>query len=463
MVAVWIWLLSDPLGPSPYKAPICQRTPESTLRTTARFSLAVLVLLVACAPAEDDPIRSDVVEARQHYEAGMEFIESALGRPGADSAVIHFEAAVAADPDFAQAWAGLARARVWLVSNFGMPGQLGPAIEAAARAEELEPDAVETQLARGYVAYRGHRDYDAALAEFLAAEEAGADDPEVAGAIGNIYRRQGRLDDAVEYYERRLTLNPEHTRGLVTLAQTYNAMGDQVAVLGVAERLGALGDNRSPVWRFWAHLNSGDTTAAWEVIDDIERAQDIEGEFSFFDMMHAVYARDAGTLAMVPPSAFELGGWRFQLSQYVAASDQVDEHSEAFDHWIAERTQLLDSVPGSESGAAIQRSNLHAQIAFLEALRGNADAAQAHAEQVEMLNATALDMWSGMGDMFDVALAHLAIGNHDRALDIMEAQLEFWPIGAAWLEMHPTFDPLRGNPRFDALVAGSRAMERPVA
>lgn len=427
------------------------------------IALATLALVAACAPSEDDPIRTDVVEARQHYEAGMGFIESSLGRAGADSAVMHFEAAVEADPDFAQAWAGLSRARVWYVSNFGMPGQLEPATEAAARAEALEPDAIETQLANGYLAYRGHRDYDAALAEFLAAEEAGADDPEVAGAIGNIYRRQGRLDDAVEYYERRLTLNPEHTRGMVTLAQTYNVMGDYVGVAGVADRLDAVGDARGPVWRFWAHLNSGDTTGAWGVIDDIERARDTEGEFSFFDMMHHFYARDAEALAILPDSAFLWNGWRNELSQYVAWADQTDEHSDAFDHWIANRTQLLDSVPESAASAAVQRSNLHGQLAMLEGLRGNAEAAVRHANQVEALDAAALDQWAGRGDLWDVALTHLFLGNHDRAMDVLEAQLESGPIGAAWMELHPTLDPLRGNARFEELIARSREMERPVA
>lgn len=426
------------------------------------FVLATLALLAGCAPSEEDPIRSDVAEARQHYEAGMGFIENALGRAGADSAVMHFQAAVDADPEFAQAWAGLARARVWMVSNFGMPGQLGPATEAAARAEALEPDAVETQLAKGYLAYRGHRDYDAALTEFLAAEEAGADDPEVAGAIGNIYRRQGRLDDAVRYYERRMTLNPQHTRGLVTLAQTYNAMGNYAGVAGVADRLDALGDNRGPIWRFWSHLNSGDTTGAWEVIPDIEQAQDLEGEFTYFDMMHHFFARDADALAMLPDSAFIWNGWRHELSQYVAWADQTDEHSEAFDRWISIRIELLDSVPGSASSAAVQRSNWHGQLALLEALRGNADAAAEHAEQVEALNAANLDRWAGNNDLFDVALAHLAMGHHDQALDMLEAQLEFWPVGAAWLELHPTFDPLRGNARFEELISRSRQMERPV-
>lgn len=437
-------------------------TPESIMHVTRPFLLASLAGLVGCAPSEEGPIRTDVAEAMQHYEAGMGFVENSLGRAAADSAVIHFQAAVEADPEFAQAWAGLARTRVWLVSNFGMPGQLGLATEALARAEELEPDAVETQLASGYVAYRGHRDYDAALTEFLAAEAAGADeDPEVAGAIGNIYRRQGRLDDAVRYYERRMELNPEHTRGLVTLAQTYNGMGDYAGVSSVADRFAALEDGRSHVWRFWAHLNSGDTATAWGVIADIELAQDIEGEFSFFDMIHAFFARDAGALSMLPDSAFEWGGWRYQLSQFVGWADQVEEHSDAFDNWIANRTQLLDSVPESASSTAIQQSNWHGQLALLEALRGNAEAAEFHADQVEALNASALDVWSGPGDMYDAAMAHLALGNHDGALDMLEAFQEIRPLGAAWMELYPPYDPLRGNPRFEELVARSREMERP--
>ena len=49
-----------------------------------------------------------------------------------------------------------------------------------------------------------------------------------------------------------------------------------------------------------------------------------------------------------------------------------------------------------------------------------------------------------------VATVHIALGNHDQALDLLERQPRTYPKG--FPKIDPQCDPLRGNPRFDALV-----------
>jgi len=61
---------------------------------------------------------------------------------------------------------------------------------------------------------------------------------------------------------------------------------------------------------------------------------------------------------------------------------------------------------------------------------------------------------SRLGYVSPVALAtlHIGLGDHERALDEAERALEERRGWLAYLRVNPLMDPLRGEPRFDALI-----------
>jgi hypothetical protein len=75
---------------------------------------------------------------------------------------------------------------------------------------------------------------------------------------------------------------------------------------------------------------------------------------------------------------------------------------------------------------------------------------------------TELDASTGPYVRFQVARILIQAGDYSRALDLIEPLLRApaSDLTAAWLKIDPIFDPMRNNPRFQQLVAGTRRPSR---
>ena len=83
-------------------------------------------------------------------------------------------------------------------------------------------------------------------------------------------------------------------------------------------------------------------------------------------------------------------------------------------------------------------------LAHLHAVQGQRAEAEALLAKVQ----TAAD--EGQLSHYFVATIHIALGNHDQAMDLLERQPRTYPKG--FPKIDPQCDPLRGKPRFEALV-----------
>jgi Tfp pilus assembly protein PilF len=132
-------------------------------------------------------------------------------RPGLEGAATSFEAAIAADPEFARAHAGLASTFA-LLSYFGavqVPNRVERVEQNARRALQLDSTIAEAHVALGIV-YGTVQDFDeseAALRRAIALE------PENSAAhfqLGRMLLYFGRLTEAREELERAKDLEPYH-------------------------------------------------------------------------------------------------------------------------------------------------------------------------------------------------------------------------------------------------------------
>jgi TolB-like protein/DNA-binding winged helix-turn-helix (wHTH) protein/Tfp pilus assembly protein PilF len=164
-----------------------------------------------------------------------------------DKALSYFQAAIAADPDFALAHAGLAIAYApRLVLGYVPPGRgLAEQKTAALRALELDPSLGEARAALGSVRTQ-EWDWHAAEGEFRRAIE---DDP--GSTVGHLWygwylHALGRFDEALVQRRRAMELDPLDITVNRALAQTLAAAGQHEAALAQWKRALELEPDHAP-------------------------------------------------------------------------------------------------------------------------------------------------------------------------------------------------------------------------
>jgi TolB-like protein len=157
---------------------------------------------------------------------------------GDELAIQQLTEATRLDPKFAAAWALLSRSHG---SQYFQQFDHSDARKALAKAAldhavQLAPDTTETRTAVGYYQYWVERDFAAAIRTFSAIE---AQEPNNAGAIaalGYIARRQGRNDEATRRLDQAIELDPRNIQLLTEAVWTHNQSRDFAGGLRVADR-----------------------------------------------------------------------------------------------------------------------------------------------------------------------------------------------------------------------------------
>jgi tetratricopeptide (TPR) repeat protein len=136
-----------------------------------------------------------------------------------------FEKAIAIDPSYARAYAGLADCLSLNYKFFDKrESNLHEAEIASSRALELEPDLAEAHVARGLAVSLRER-FDEAEQEF---EQAMRLDPQLFDAVywfARARQSQGRFQDALNLFERAALLRPEEYQIPGFIAQALRSLG----------------------------------------------------------------------------------------------------------------------------------------------------------------------------------------------------------------------------------------------
>ncbi len=187
----------------------------------------------AAAPADKEKIQAEVqaaekggtknIEAHQYYLQGR-FFENRHSEKSAREALDAYQHAVALDPEFALAWAGVAQTHLWLSAfsteggQKGFDAHLASARDAVARALSIEPNLPNGLLARATIETNFDFNWNAAAQTVSKALALAPADPNIVIAAANLEIARGNMERAIELYRRAVDLDPVNAQARAFLA-----------------------------------------------------------------------------------------------------------------------------------------------------------------------------------------------------------------------------------------------------
>jgi len=414
--------------------------------------------------AKLSPMEKAQIERRptENSEAYLAFVEAhelfyrqdGMLRANTEKAEQLFERATMLDPNFAGAFAGLARAHDWAYHDFDpIPARKEKARAAAETAIRLQPDLPEGHLALGFYHYYCERDYQAALHEFAIAKLSLPNSAEVYMAIGAIERRQGKWKESTANMERAASVSPKDAWILQNLADNYYATRNFEAADKILDRAIEAAPKSFGARAEKARLAvdwKGDLSVMEQELTQVPTGVDPDGLVTFARMQLLLLQRkfpDAlALLKLSPQDVFHYDKPRefFEGAIHIFSKEK-EKALAAFKRARPIAEKALQEGPSDASR--------HVVLGLILAGMGEKELAIAEGKRaVELLpeSQDALD-----GPKMTVALAQIYAwtGETDQALQLIDRSLST-PNGVTVpsLALDPMWDPLRDDPRFQALI-----------
>jgi TolB-like protein/class 3 adenylate cyclase len=379
--------------------------------------------------------------------------------------------AVASDPSFFDAYCQLAYAHDYFYHDYTdhTPARLALAdatIQAAAR---LRPDAGETHLARAQHLYWGYWDYDGALAELKIARRTLPNDFRIPEMTAWIQRRQGHWEECTRNLERAVELNPRNLQLRIGIAMWYTSLRRYADLKSALASTLAFfpNDLNTRIWPAYAEFQEKADTRPLHQTLDVIRATNPAAiampGFAEWWLASALAERDAtaakNALDALSEDETTLGNEVFFNRSFVEgliALIRKDE-GKAQSALVAARAQqekVLEAQPhnGQELGL----------LGLIDAYLGRKEEALREGRRAVELVRAEKDVAEEPGLVLNLAMIAARVGEKDLACEQLESIIQL-PSSLSYggLKMFPWWDPLRGDPRFEKIVASLAPKDAP--
>ena len=368
--------------------------------------------------------------------------------------------AVERDPGFFLAYYRLARThdRLYILGIDHTQRRLDLAAAAISTAMRLRPDAGEGHLALAAHLYSGYRDYDSARRELAIASRALPNEPLVFELTGYIDRRQGRWEDCISNLKRALALDPRNSNLLVQISLAYqnlrrfSEMADALdrAVMLVPKDPGMRVQRGLAEVEWRANPKPLHSIIHAIISEDPKAAAGIAGSWLYLALCERDHGAATHAVAAMTDDSCRNEGIPFPRAwcEGVAARARGDARAAdaAFTSARVEVEKTLIKQPRYPEATCVL---------------GMIDAALGHKEEAIGLGRHAVELLPVTKDAINGALLveYLALiyawtGEQDQALEQLTIATKIpSDVSYGQLHLHPYWDPLRGDPRFEKIVA----------
>ncbi len=411
---------------------------------------------IAQPPTTDLAANALYVQAKQ-LESGSSDTTQSLPQ-----AARLLDEAVARDPHFLLAYCLLAR--VHLAIYFGgvdhTPGRRELANAAVQAAARLEPNAGEVHLALAYYAYQGFRDYDRARAELELARATLPNDSVIYALSGAIDRRQARWTESMRNWDRAVELDPRNIFFLMNTAFTYQGLHRIAEADRLFARVIALAPRNYDARRLRSELAFAERAEIRPLRAELSKILNEEPQAAkeiaeaLFDC--ALLERDPAAanraLAVIPPEGIATeANFSFPREWFVGiAAHTFDDTATAHTAFTAARgimEKLLREQPDYAPAWSL--------LGRIDAALGRKEDAIREGRRACELLPVSKDAWIGPAYVINLAVIYAWVGENELALEQLGASAQT-PNGVPAygdLKLSPRWDRLRGDPRFEKIVA----------
>ncbi|HEY7002420.1 MAG TPA: protein kinase [Candidatus Udaeobacter sp.] len=376
--------------------------------------------------------------------------------------------AVANDPSFFQAYCQIA----WVQDHLYFLGFdrttecLALAETAVKAAFRLRPEAGEAYLSRALNLYLGHRDYDGALAALKIASKSMPNDSRLFELRGYIERRRpgGNQEQALRNLERAIELDPRNVFVLGQAALSYALLRRYADEKALVDRVLEIqpGDVVTRVERAFVEFNwKADSRPLHQLIDEI-RVKDPSAiqSVAFGWVTCELAERDpvaaANALAALGQSPF---GEDVQFPpEFVEGfiARMAHDENKARSAFIVARTEQEKSAKAQPNyGPAL------CALGLIDAVLGRKEEALREGRLAVKLLPVEKDALIGPLMISYLAMISAWTGDTDLACEQLAIAIHH-PNAPSYgsLKLEPFWDPLRGDPRFEKIVASLAPKEK---
>jgi len=417
--------------------------------------------------AIQEPPTTDLV-AYDSYLRGKDLINgiswSTRAKEDLMQAVQLLDQAVARDPLFFLAYGELAGAhdRIYFLGFDHTDARLKLSETALQSLRRLRPESGETHLALAQHLYWAYQDFDRAREELAIAQRTLPNESRIPLMAGYIDRRQGHMEKSLEEMKQALELDPRDFSILQQISLTYQLLRRYKETAATLDRVLAIAPNDIPtrVRRAWvdfqwrADPRPLHTTIETILGQDPNAAPVLVNQWLDLALGERDPAAAARALAAMPTDGCYdenipfPNGW----CEGIAArfrGDQIAARS-AFTKARKELEQVVHDQP--HYAAAL------CALGVIDAVLGNnGDAIREGERAVELTPAGKNALEGAMLTQY-LAVIYAWTGDKNRAIERLAeaAKLPGSHVTYGHLRLNPLWDPLRTDPRFEA-IAGSLA------
>ena len=381
-----------------------------------------------------------------------------------NKAVDYYRQAVSADPRFVLAWGRLANLLSDIARDSASQADAAGAKSALDHALALAPESPDVRMAQAWYLNYVKKDLDGAMAVFSTVARAQPNNAPALFGVGVMHAHKGQWEDALGFVQQAVALAPKDKEFLGELVVAYEALRRYPEAVQTARRLVAIDPADAAGWSKLAHSfeSMGDIEDAMATFKDAPSAVRANPYLTFIQALLEEDGRNYASARKLLADLRPVEGISMEALEFVWGNVEqgAGDAARARAHYLRAKR-----LYGAKYKQHANPNDLR-QLALLSAELGQRQEALEQATRY-LREDNAKKHFDPFREECenkeDMAVLQATLGNAGEAVEDLHWLLAR-PTGnlvsVPLLKVDPTWDPIRNDPRFQALLT-KYAEERP--